>query len=294
MKGLRKALLVGTIGLLITGLGCQGGGEQDTAVKGTLGTAMSPDGVPIRYEVHGHGDSTLVFVHGWACDRSYWKEQIPFFSERYQVVTLDLAGHGESGQERSGWTVPAFAQDVVAVLEALNLKQVVLIGHSMGGSIVVEAARMAPVGVAAVIGVDTYQNVGWSFNDEQIDVFLSPMREHFTLATTDFVRQMFLPESDSLLRERVAADMSSAPPEISVACLENFFRYDLKGALSDLGVPIGAVNTAKYPTDLEALRAASPQFQLEIVDGVGHFLMQEKPEEFNQTLNALMVDLVSS
>jgi pimeloyl-ACP methyl ester carboxylesterase len=287
-------LLVGTIGLLITGLGCQGGGEQDTAVKAAPGTAISSDGVPIRYEAQGHGDSTLVFVHGWACDRTYWKEQIPFFSERYRVVTLDLAGHGESGRERSGWTIPAFGQDVVAVLEALDLKQAVLIGHSMGGSIVVEAARTAPGRVAAVIGVDTYQNVGWSFSDDQIDVFLAPMREHFTLATADFVRQMFLPESDSLLRERVAADMSSAPPEISVACLENFFRYDLKGALSDLDVPIGAVNTAKYPTDLEALRAAVPQFQLEIIDGVGHFLMQENPEEFNQILNALLLRLVRS
>jgi pimeloyl-ACP methyl ester carboxylesterase len=117
------------------------------------------------------------------------------------------------------------------------------------------------------------------------------MREHFTLATQDFVRQMFLPESDSLLRERVAADMSSAPPEISVACLENFFRYDLRQGLSDLDVPVGALNTAKYPTDLEALRAAAPGFQLKIMDGVGHFLMQENPEEFNQALNALIVDL---
>ena len=64
--------------------------------------------------------------------------------------------------------------------------------------------------------------------------------------------------------------------------------------LSDLDVPIGAVNTAKYPTDVEALRAAAPQFQLEIMDGVGHFLMQEEPGEFNQKLNALLLNLVRS
>ncbi len=95
--------------------------------------AASADGIPLAYEVHGTGRPALVFVHGWSCDRRYWSKQIDYFAQRYQVVVLDLAGHGESGLGRRAWTIPAFGQDVVAVVEKLGLKEAVLIGHSMGG-----------------------------------------------------------------------------------------------------------------------------------------------------------------
>jgi pimeloyl-ACP methyl ester carboxylesterase len=62
--------------------------------------AISADGVPIHYEVHGTGLPALVFVHGWTCDRSYWGRQIGHFARKYQVVAVDLAGHGESGLDR--------------------------------------------------------------------------------------------------------------------------------------------------------------------------------------------------
>ena len=58
--------------------------------------ALSKDGTPISYEVHGAGDPTLVFVHGWSCDARYWREQVPYFSKKYRVITVDLAGHGHS------------------------------------------------------------------------------------------------------------------------------------------------------------------------------------------------------
>ena len=93
--------------------------------------AISPDGVPIYYETQGTGQPALVFVHGWSCDRSYWERQVGHFAHQYQVVAIDLAGHGESGLNRQAWTMPAFGEDVVVVVEKLGLEQVVLIGHSM-------------------------------------------------------------------------------------------------------------------------------------------------------------------
>jgi pimeloyl-ACP methyl ester carboxylesterase len=95
--------------------------------------ALSADGVPIHYDVQGTGALALVFVHGWCCDRHSWDRQVDAFAPSYTVVRLDLAGHGASGQARTQWTMAAFGQDVVAVVEQLRLVQVVLIGHSMGG-----------------------------------------------------------------------------------------------------------------------------------------------------------------
>jgi pimeloyl-ACP methyl ester carboxylesterase len=104
------------------------------------GVATSRDGIPLTFEVHGSGTPALVFVHGWSCDRGYWSGQLAAFSDRHQVVAVDLAGHGESGGGRQTWTMAAFGDDVVAVVEQLGLGELVLIGHSMGGDVIVEAA----------------------------------------------------------------------------------------------------------------------------------------------------------
>jgi pimeloyl-ACP methyl ester carboxylesterase len=85
-----------------------------------------------------------VFVHCWACDRTYWREQVDVFAADHQVVTLDLAGHGESGAGRETWTVKGLAGDVQAVVEALDLERVILIGHSMGGPVSRRHAAYAP------------------------------------------------------------------------------------------------------------------------------------------------------
>ncbi|HSL83506.1 MAG TPA: alpha/beta fold hydrolase, partial [Thermoanaerobaculia bacterium] len=114
-------------------------------------TVEAADGVPIVYEVSGPAEAAgpaLVFVHCWACDRTYWREQVDVFAADHRVVTLDLAGHGESGAGREAWTVTGLAGDVRAVVEALareeRLERVILIGHSMGGPVSLEAARLMP------------------------------------------------------------------------------------------------------------------------------------------------------
>jgi pimeloyl-ACP methyl ester carboxylesterase len=99
------------------------------------GVATSRDGIPLAFEVHGVGTPSLVFVHGWSCHRGCWRGQVGPLAGRYQTVAVDLAGHGESGVGRRAWTMAAFGEDIVAVVEQLGLGEVVLIGHSMGGDV---------------------------------------------------------------------------------------------------------------------------------------------------------------
>jgi pimeloyl-ACP methyl ester carboxylesterase len=101
------------------------------------------DGERIAYEVRGKGNLAIVLVHGWSCDRSYFQHQLESFSDRYTVVTLDLAGHGESTLGRENYTIALFGADVAAVVRKLDLKRVVLVGHSMGGDVVVAAGAAA-------------------------------------------------------------------------------------------------------------------------------------------------------
>ena len=105
------------------------------------GAATARDGVDIHYEAMGSGSPTLVFIHGWNCDRHYWSGQLSYFAEQHQVVAIDLAGHGESGLQRTEWTIGQFGADVASVADQLALDDVILVGHSMGGPVALEAAR---------------------------------------------------------------------------------------------------------------------------------------------------------
>ena len=94
--------------------------------------ATSSDGVEIRFDQQGDGSPTLIFVHGWGNNRSIWEAQVAHFSEQYKVVNIDLPSFGESGNNRQVFTIGSFGEDVATVIRKLNLKQVVLIGFSMG------------------------------------------------------------------------------------------------------------------------------------------------------------------
>src|ERR1700760_3263700 len=82
----------------------------------SLISAASVDGVNIHSTVRGSGPKTIVFVHGWTCDESSWREQVPFFEKNYRVITLDLPGHGKSGSPSKGpLTMDLFARSIEAV-----------------------------------------------------------------------------------------------------------------------------------------------------------------------------------
>ena len=257
-------------------------------------SAPSDDGVTIRYEVHGTGEPALVFVHGWSCDRSYWDAQVPFFSERHRVVTIDLAGHGESGLEREAWSMKAFGQDVAAVVEELGLEEIVLVGHSMGGPVVVEAARILGDRVKVVVGADTFQDVSQRWSQEFVEDWLRPFRADFEGATSDFVRAMFVSSSDSALVEQVASDMSAAPPDVAVGAIEayiNWINNEQETAFRELSVPINLINSEYLPTSVDAGRDYAVSFDAVLMSGVGHFVMMEDPGTFNRLLSEIVEGL---
>ena len=257
------------------------------------GTAFAPDGVSIAYTVAGSGSPALVFIHGWMCDQTYWTDQAAVFSETNTVVTVDLAGHGESGMEREGWPLMAFGTDVEAVVEALDLDRVILIGHSMGGPVVLEAARLMPDRVIGVIGVDALQDADHRYDPEEVAPFLAAFESDFPGTCRDFVVSMFLEGADQTLVEHVATNMSAGPPEIGNALMRNFVDYDAAAAFAAVpaAIPIRCINSTMNATNIEANRAHHEDFDVIVMDDVGHFLMMEQPEEFDALLEQIILDL---
>jgi pimeloyl-ACP methyl ester carboxylesterase len=249
-----------------------------------LGSIVAPDGVSIRFETTGSGSPALVLVHGWCCDRSYWTKQTGPLARRHQVVAIDLAGHGESGVNRREWTMPAFGADVAAVVEHLGLEQVVLVGHSMGGPVVAEAARQLPGRVIGVVGADTYRDLGVTLTPAQIAQMVAPLREDFRAAARRYVPEMFVPASDPAQMAWIVEDMAAAPPAVGIGAREGSRCYheELKNTLRSLGVPVVAINSDYRPNDLEAAQRCGVEIRL--MSGTGHFVMMEDPDTFNRLL----------
>jgi pimeloyl-ACP methyl ester carboxylesterase len=252
---------------------------------------FSEDKVSISYNVRGKGELALVFVHGWCCDKRYWSYQVPYFENRYRVVTIDLAGHGLSDIGRRLWTIETFGGDVLAVVEKLNIERAILIGHSMGGPVIIEAARRMPDRVIGLVGIDTLHNVETTYPKEQIEEFISGFQEDFKGNTQEFVRDMFPAGSDPYIVERIVEDMSSAYPWVGVGSLRGYFRYDVIEALKQVTVPIYCINSDLLETNVEANRRHTISFDVKLMPKMGHFIMIEDPETFNQLLDEVINEL---
>ncbi|HJS22369.1 MAG TPA: alpha/beta hydrolase [Steroidobacteraceae bacterium] len=272
--------------------------EQVTAAvqDGVPLSVSSEDGVPIRYRVYGTGEPALILIHCWACDSSYWDQQLDALKARYTLVTLDLAGHGESGTTRGDWSIAAFGADVAAVASRILNDQIVLVGHSMGGPVALEAARRLSGRVIGIIGVDTFTNIGLQpLSPRELELRLEPYRSDFAATTRANVTQRFFkPNSDPNLVRRIADDMASEPPVIGVGAMIGMNNMNYAAALGDINVPIIAINSDRLPTDVDRIRLHAPTFSVKLMPGTGHFLMIEEAPRFNALLDQTVQELLGA
>ena len=271
------------------------GAVDNSDKSATLATGpravAAPDEVSIAYTVSGGGSPALVFIHGWMGDQTFWSAQVGAFESENTVVTIDLPGHGQSGMERDGWTLTAFGADVQTVVEYLDLTEVVLIGHSMGGPVALEAARLMPERAIGVIAVDSLQDADAKYDPEQMKGRLAAFESDFVGTCVQFSTSMFLEGSDPALVERVTSDMCDGSPEIAIALLREFFGYEMGPALAAVGVPVRFLNADMWPTNIEINRTYQPNFDGLVMEGAGHFLMLEEPDSFNKLLKQIIANL---
>jgi pimeloyl-ACP methyl ester carboxylesterase len=257
--------------------------------EGAPRIAIAPDGVHVQYHVYGSGEPTLVFIHGWSCDSNYWREQVPVFKQRYSVVTVDLAGHGGTDGNRSEWTIGNFGQDVATAMSAVPGDQLILVGHSMGGPVAIEAARKLGKRVLGIIGVETFNSVGAPApNKAQVDAVLKSFEADFIGQTRKFVTEnLFPPAANRELANKVAYDMSLSPPRVALPSLRAVLEYDFTEPLKQISVPIVAIDSdLGEPVNEARIRKVLPNFHATIITGVGHFLMMEDPARFNAALES--------
>ena len=263
-------------------------GCTDRSVDVRYEVAVSSDSVRIAYNVYGAGKTSLIFIHGWSCDSRYWKNQTNVFSKDYQVITIDIAGHGNSSLSRTNYTMLSFAEDIKAVIDKENINRAILVGHSMGGSIIAEASRLMPKKIISIIGVDTYQNVEEKLSQEAFDEMIEPFENNFMDAAQGFVLSMFPIETDKKLVNWVKEDMSSAPRDVALDAFRSYIGQYINGEASlvfeKINIPIVSINARLWQTNPEANRKHMKNYKLFYIEETGHFPMLEKPEKFNTLL----------
>jgi pimeloyl-ACP methyl ester carboxylesterase len=242
--------------------------------------------VRVHYRSFGKGEEALVFVHGWTCDWSFWREQIPAFSKQARVIALDLPGHGESDRppEKSAYTMDSFARAVEAVMRDAKVRRAVLVGHSMGTPVVRQFYRLFPERTLALVFVDGSL---WPFAPRDMtESFLAPLRANYAEAARPMIEGLVRPMHSAEQRERVKAVMTGTPAHVGVAAMEGMMDDSLWKE-DAIKVPVLAVlaRSPFWQADAEQrFRRLAPDLDFYMWDGVSHFLMLDRPAEFNLAL----------
>ena len=244
------------------------------------------DGLEVPYDVHGDGETTVVLVHCWMCQRSFWDNQVPVLKDTYRVITLDLGGHGDAGATRESWTIAGYGEDVAGLIEHLDLENVVLVGHSMGGPVALKAASLRTGSVLGVVAVDTLHDAEFDYNGPEAKRMVKAFQESFAETCDQFVGYMFPEENvDEIEAEVRRVGCEESNHDVGKALMLDFGRLDLVALFKEAGVPIRAINAAAppNPTQIETNRKYS-DFDAVLMEDVGHYPHMTRPDEFNPLL----------
>ncbi len=272
--------------------------EKQAPPKTESRDSVKNNGVYIDYNVYGTGDYTLLFIHGWCINQTYWDEQVESLKSDYRVVTFDLPGFGQSGVNRKNWAIEKFGEDVNLIMKQLKLNNVILIGHSMGGDIAVEAALNNPK-IIALIGIDNFKDVGAEYDQDtkkQISDFMEMLRNNFSEIAPAYAEgSLFHSSTDSLVKTRVMNDFRNCDSVAAISTLEALISYgeNESDRLHQLKMKMYLINSNASPTNKSGLDTTGMEYEVVEIDSTGHYPMIEKPEEFNKLLKQTIKKIVT-
>jgi pimeloyl-ACP methyl ester carboxylesterase len=233
------------------------------------------------------GDEALVFVHGWTCDSGSWRAQLKAFADR-RVTAVDLPGHGRSDKPHVDYTIPMFARAVEAVMRDAQVSKAVLIGHSMGAPVVREFYRLFPEKTKALVIVDGALRL--SFSREQSERLIQQLEADYAGNAHRMVDGMLMPIADAEMRDQMRATMLATPEYVAISAMKGM-ADPVVYHIDPIAVPLLAV-LAKSPfwtPDTEQfLRSLAPELEFHMLEGVSHFLMAERPDDFNRILRGFL------
>jgi sigma-B regulation protein RsbQ len=248
--------------------------------------------VSINYEIYGSQDTSLIFIHGWNLNMRYWDEQVKYFKPNYRILNIDLAGHGNSGRDRTNWTVESLARDITNIMEKESINKAILIGHSMGGAVALQVWENVPDKVIQIVGVDCFKNVEFELTDEFKNGFrdhLSKFKRNYSEMADEYARQN-IRSKDRTIINRIVRDYRNADPKIALAVYRNVVNKSPveKEKIQRLPFQLFIIGSDYTPINENALsKYAKLGYEVIPVYGAGHFPMVEQPRQMNAALDTV-------
>lgn len=247
------------------------------------------DGNKIHYTVYGNGEPTVVFIHGWACDETVWDGQTAKLGDQMRCITIDLPGHGQSDKPDIPYTMRLYARAIDAILRDAQVSSTVLVGHSNGTPVIRQFYREFPTEVRGLVIVDG--GLRPMADTATIKKFLEPFHgpDYLQLAGK-FVEGLTSSIKDQSLRERIKATILKTPQHVAVSELESTIDPELwKPDKIDVPVLMILAKQPAWTADYEKfVRELVPRLDYQMWENVSHFIMMEKPDEFNKALTAFL------
>jgi sigma-B regulation protein RsbQ len=300
MKTVRRGWLYFAMAFAFVLAGMSGNVIRAQEARGTSHFAKL-DKARIHYVNYGKGDEALVLIHGWTQNIDAWRDNVADLASRYRVIAIDLPGHGKSDKpdeakskgesakrKNDGSTAGAlysmdhFARAVEAVMRDANVKRAVLVGHSMGTPVARQFYRKYPEKTLAIVVVDgSLRPFGnKAMMDQMIAGFRGP---GYRDAITQMMNVISGPNLSAEVKERINTSSNNTPQYVLVSAFEGMAEPSIWGE-DKINVPVLAImaRTQLLPPNVEeSFRAIAPAIDFRLWEGVGHFLMMEKPKEFD-------------
>jgi len=227
----------------------------------------------------------LIFIHGWTCNAEFWKDSYNAFPG-YRVIAIDLPGHGQSDKPHVEYTMEYFARSIEAVMKDAGVKQAVLAGHSMGTPVIRQFYRLFPTETLGLVIVDgALKPFGSRAETEK---FFTPLFEHYQQKAPEFIDGLLGPTRADL-KPFIRSAMLATPDYVGISAA--------KGMLDDsiwtddqIKVPVLAIMAEKPwpPNNEEIYKTVASDLEYIRWTGVSHFLMMERPKEFNEAVTGFI------
>ena len=250
------------------------------------------NGENLFYFDNEKGKTTLLFLHGAFINKGYWENQLNFFDQKFRVVAVDIAGHGKSTHSRTKLTCQNFGKDISEFIEALSLKNVIIIGHSFGSDVMLETVNQNSSQIVGLIEVDHMKNVGVEMPKETVQFLVQSLNTNFIATSEQIARQALITDRTNYqLIERLLNDYKIMNKEIGISLLESSFHYASRETelLKVLTQKLYLIHVNYSPTNEDCLRKyLGNNYELHTITGTCHYPMIENPSEFNIVLETII------
>ena len=260
------------------------------------------NGVRICYDDMGESEIPIIFIHGFPLNKKSWEPQIEFLKERHRVITYDIRGFGKSelGEEES--SIVLFADDLIELMDALQIKKAIVCGLSLGGYILMNAVHRYPKRFEALILSDTQCNADTAETKDKRYQSIEKINAEGTQGYADAsVKNLFCKntfENNTGLVKEIRNTIEITPTASITSTLKALAkRSDACAFLSEISnftlIICGKEDTITPPEKAEFLNTAIKNSSLVILENAGHLSNVENPDDFNHAIGNFITKTLS-